>query len=138
MGFQIKTKPNFPDKTQIDESVNRSMYALAVIFVKRLQWNIRHRGIDLLPKSPGWQKRSPDTRPLIHMGDYVRSFKALKLPKGAAVLGDEKMAAIHEFGAPSAHVPARPHLGPTIRQINKEIAEEFGVRIIATLNGRKL
>jgi phage gpG-like protein len=78
------------------------------------------------------------TKALIVTGDMRNAIKVSKLNNGAVFVGILRsarskggsilvnIAAIHEYGAPKAKIPARPFMRPTFEAEKKAIQERFG------------
>jgi phage gpG-like protein len=97
-----------------------------------------------------WKKRKGrDTRILIATGEYVQSIQVTQNSEGdlddvtyTVGLPDKihvdsglpirKLAAIHEFGAPKARIPARPVWQPVWKMAMPEIKEKVTARIKKT------
>lgn len=126
----VNLKPGDLKKTVADAN-----FAMAKLVVERIKWNIKNEVLHLRPKSRSWARRSLDRRPLIHTGAYVQGLKPRRLSDGsAAIEGDVERMRIHEYGL--GGVPARPHVYPTIRRMNRELGGMLDDAITGAMTGK--
>lgn len=73
--------------------------------------------------TPDWKaekrRRGLDPRKLVATQEYVNSIQVFPVRGGYAVGTDWEFVLVHEYGAPAANIPARPHWRPTVNKWQK-------------------
>ena len=79
--------------------------------------------------SKGWKeekkRRGFDPRKLIATREYVDSIGVYPTAQGYAIGTDWEFVLIHEYGAPAANIPARPHWRPTVNKWQRAIGKDI-------------
>lgn len=131
--------------SRVKTGIARATGQLAHALRKEIVTGIRNQapgGIRFVPLRPATIARKGSSKALIDHGDLIRSVNVTKLGDLAYFVGINKnvvapngkpmvnIAEIHEYGAPRAHIPARPYLRPSYA-IWAYHAEEDWCRLVA-------